>query len=93
MAYRVEYSDLLDRKAVSKIPHAERNRIQVAIEQKLLYKPEKFGEPLRSSLRSYWKLRIGNYRIIYRIHGNVVKIFAIDHRSVVYDRLLRKLKL
>jgi mRNA interferase RelE/StbE len=91
MQYKIEYSDLLDRKAVSKIPSSERKRIQSVIGSKLTHRPDSFGEPLSLSLRGYWKLRIGNYRVIYRIEGAVIKVFAIDHRSVVYERLLRKL--
>ena len=57
-----------------------------AIEAKLAVAPEKFGKPLRQSLRGYRKLRVGDHRIIFRIDANTVFILAILHRSVVYKR-------
>src|SRR3989338_8849364 len=61
-----------------------------AIENKLTAKPEVFGKPLRRSLKGYWKLRVGDYRIIYRIEKIKVKIFMIQHRSVVYGRVIKR---
>ena len=59
-------------------------RMRKAIEAKLTTAPEKFGKPLRQSLRGYRKLRIGDYRIVFRIEAHTVFILAIIHRSVVY---------
>lgn len=59
-------------------------RIKSAIEEKLTTTPEKFGKPLRQSLSGYRKLRVGDYRIVFRIKDRTVLIFAILHRSVVY---------
>ena len=59
-------------------------RIKKAIEDKLTYSPEKFGKPLRQSLRGYRNLRIGDYRVVFRIDGTSVFILAILHRSVAY---------
>lgn len=59
-------------------------RIKNAIEEKLTTAPEKFGKPLRQSLGGYRKLRVGDYRIVFRIKDRTVLIFAILHRSVVY---------
>ena len=59
-------------------------RMRKAIETKLAVAPEKFGKPLRQSLRGYRKLRIDDYRIVFRIEAHIVYILAILHRSVVY---------
>jgi len=48
-------------------------RIQSAIEKRLLTDPVKFGIPLRSTLRGYRKLRVGDYRVIYKIEEKIVK--------------------
>ena len=61
-------------------------RMHKAIETKLAVAPEKFGKPLRQSLRGYRKLRIGDHRIVFRIEARSVYILAILHRSVVYKR-------
>ena len=41
--------------------------IKKVIEDKLMTDPLKFGTPLRRSLAGFFKLRVGNYRIIYQI--------------------------
>ena len=65
------------------------HEIRAAIEEKLMSQPEIFGSPLRQSLRGYRKLRVGDYRIVYRIHRKVVKVLGIIHRSDGY-RMLEK---
>ena len=39
-----------------------RTRIKNAIERRLTTAPHLYGEPLRKTLRGYWKLRVGDYR-------------------------------
>jgi len=61
-----------------------RNRIKIAIEQKLTQRPGDFGVPLRRSLKGYRKLRVGDYRVVFKIDQQTVIILAILHRSIVY---------
>lgn len=63
-----------------------KERIRRAIEEKLASTPEDYGKPLRQSLRGYRKLRVGDYRIVFRIERDTVYILAILHRSVVYKK-------
>ena len=77
--YRVVEED------IPKLSSAWKKRIRHAIEEKLTTRPEAYGKPLRRSLKGYRKLRVGDYRVIFRIEGNTVKIFVIQHRSVVYE--------
>ena len=69
---------------IPKLPSFWKAKIKTAIENKLTERPELFGKPLRASLRGYRKLRVGDYRVVFRIEKMTVKIFAIQHRSVVY---------
>ena len=71
---------------IPKLSTSDKNKIKKAIEEKLIYHPEIFGKPLRRSLKGYRKLRVGDYRVIYRIEGIRVKILCIGHRSVVYQK-------
>lgn len=59
-------------------------RIRRAIEEKLSRAPQEFGEPLRRSLKGYWKLRVGDYRVIYKIEARSVTILRVGHRREVY---------
>lgn len=84
----VEYSVRYEKRVVSEdIPALSkvfRGRIQKAVEEKLVYEPEVFGKPLRNSLKNYRKLRVGDYRVIFRISKKEVLILCIGHRSRVY---------
>lgn len=80
----VIYHHLVVTEDITRLSSLWRRKVRRAIEEKLTRGPEVFGKPLRRSLKGYRKLRVGNYRIVYRIDRDVVKIFVIQHRSVVY---------
>jgi mRNA interferase RelE/StbE len=63
-----------------------RKIIKRSIEDKLAIDPLKFGLPLRRNLSSLFKLRVGNYRIIYQVKKNevIVLVVAVGHRKQVY---------
>ena len=42
-------------------------------------------EPLHRNLRGLYKLRVGDYRVVYGIAGKLVTIFQIGHRSDLYS--------
>lgn len=63
----------------------EEKRIKEAIEQKLTTRPEDFGVPLRRSIKGFRKLRVGSFRIVFKISDPVIYILTIQHRSVVYQ--------
>ena len=50
----------------------------------LLHNLGLYGQPLRRGLKGYRKLRVGDYRIIYRVEGEYVVILKIGHRKEVY---------
>ena len=54
--------------------------------------PEEKGEPLRQS--PYWRLRVGDYRVIYEINEREMKVVVlfIGHRKDVYDDFSRLLE-
>lgn len=85
MIYEIFYVDKVVKNDIPKISGAYKDRIKKAIEEKLTHEPDLFGKPLRRSLKNYLKLRVGDYRIIFRIENKKVKIFAIAHRRVVYE--------
>lgn len=84
VTFFIEYHELVVREDIPKVASEWRAKIRSAIEKKLTVAPEQFGKPLRRSLRGYRKLRVGAYRVIFRVAGSRVLIFAIQHRSVVY---------
>lgn len=70
------------------IPQLDRRlktRIKTAIETRLATAPQQYGDPLRKTLHGYWKLRVGDYRVVYKIAGDTVLILTIIHRRKVYE--------
>jgi mRNA interferase RelE/StbE len=61
-------------------------KIKKAIETKLTLAPQDFGAPLRKTLKGYWKLRVGDYRVIYKIVDKTVIVFRMGHRREVYEK-------
>ncbi len=84
MTYDIKYGRHIDRKRMEKIPKEDRQRIHFMIEEKLRAQPEIFGKPLHNPLYRFWSLRVGTYRVIYKIEGSTVHIELIGHRSTIY---------
>jgi len=59
-------------------------RIENAIRNRLMVNPIKYGFYLRGTLSGYKKLRVGDWRIIYRIVNKEIRILAIGNRKDVY---------
>lgn len=91
MTFEIQYHEAVFGEDISRLSSKDRDRVKKVIEDKLMIRPDIFGKPLRRSLKGYLKLRVGDYRIIFRLRGSIVKVFAIQHRSVVYKKSLRRL--
>ena len=60
-------------------------RIEKAIRNRLMINPIKYGLYLHGSLKGYRKLRVGDWRIIYRVAVKEIRIIAIGNRKDVYQ--------
>ena len=89
--FRVVYHHLVISDDIPKLSSVWKKRIRYAIEQRLKTNPDLYGKPLRRSLKGYRKLRVGDYRIIFRIENNTVKILIIQHRSMVYTQAQKRM--
>ena len=85
MGYTVTYHPSVKEKDLPKLDIIIKTRIKKAIETKLMTAPDQYGAPLRRTLKSYWKLRVGDYRVVFKIKGNEIVILAILHGKDVYD--------
>ena len=72
-------------KDISRIAGSMKDRLKVAIRERLMTEPAIYGKPLRSTLKGYWKLRVGDYRIVFGIKAGEVAIYAVCHRREVYN--------
>jgi mRNA interferase RelE/StbE len=89
--YAISVAEEVETEDILRIGPTDRKRVLVAIGTKLSTEPDLFGKPLRKPLAGYWDLRVGNYRIIYRIRGRSVFVLLIMHRGMGYEKRFQKL--
>jgi mRNA interferase RelE/StbE len=85
MVYSILYADNVARQDIPALPKKQKAQIKRAIEERLTVDPVGLGKPLRYSLLGHRRLRVGDWRIIYRIDGSAVKIVKIGNRKEVYE--------
>lgn len=84
MSFELRYHELAVKEDIPRLSSEWKTKVKRAIENRLTTLPEIYGKPLRQSLKGYRKLRVGDYRVIFKIEKGAVKILIIEHRSVVY---------
>ncbi|WP_295385613.1 type II toxin-antitoxin system RelE/ParE family toxin [uncultured Thiodictyon sp.] len=84
MAYRIEIKRNA-RKALLSLPHAYRSRIGEAIDS-LASDPRKPGTRKLEGSESLYRLRVGDYRVIYEIQDArlIIVVVKVGHRREVY---------
>lgn len=87
MNYKIFYDLGSKKKDYDKIPQGIREIIKEAIEKKLMTDPLRFGKPLRYAWKGYRRLRVGDYRVIYKVDEDkvIVIIIEIGHRKDIYE--------
>lgn len=90
MEYRLLYHPEVGHRDVPKLNRDLRSRIERAIRERLTTSPELYGRPLRGTLKGYWKLRVGDYRVVFRIAGTEAWVLGIGNRRDVYDWIQRR---
>ena len=91
MDYIIVYHPDVQKEDLLRIPQNMKEAIRRAIETRLVPEPELAGEPLRQSLKGHRKLRVGDYRVIYRIERYKVVVLKIGHRKDVYAKVFSRL--
>jgi len=88
--FAVIYHPAVKERDIPKLNADVRVRIRKAIENRLMVAPQEYGEPLRKTLKGYWKLRVGDYRVVFRIDNEDVLILGICHRKEVYPLMEKR---
>lgn len=85
--YRIEYTAEVVEQQLPGLPRTIRERILKAIEARLTLAPLDYGKPLQSNFKNHRRLRVVDYRVIYRVYEEkiLVLIVEIDHRKDVYE--------
>lgn len=91
MSFKLVYHPDVREIDIPKLDRKIQERIKKAIESRLTNAPHQYGEPLKRTLKGYWKLRVGDYRVVFKLSGTEVWIFGIIHRKDIYDRVKSRL--
>ncbi|MBA3018754.1 MAG: type II toxin-antitoxin system RelE/ParE family toxin [Proteobacteria bacterium] len=92
MIYKLKYHPDVKRSDLPKIDAKNKNMIKRAIEQRLVTHPETYGKPLQRTLKGYWKLRVGDYRVVFKVFSDDILILGIIHRKEVYRLIEKRIK-
>ena len=81
---------------ISRLDRPARDAVLKAIRKKLTVDPEGYGEPLRRELFGLWKLRVGDYRVVYRIEKQTITVLVLKvglrRDREVYKEMLTRLR-
>jgi len=89
MVYDLIYHPDVKRIDLPKIDNKNKSMIKRAIQERLTTRPEVYGKPLRRTLKGYWKLRVGNYRVVFKITGEILIIGIMD-RKTIYSQIEKR---
>jgi len=87
MKFQLIYHPDVKKIDLKEIDARNKAMIKKVIEERLATYPEKYGKPLQRSLRGYWRLRVGEYRIVFKISGKKIIILGIINRRKVYQQI------
>ncbi len=94
--WQIKIHRLVLEKDFKKIPPAQQKLIIKTIKKKLTVDPQAYGKPLSGAFSGLWRLRIEDFRIIYRILKEQVVVLVIKigirRDFQVYEELFSRLK-
>jgi len=89
MLYKIEIPETLLKKSLKKIPTSDAKKIIEEIDS-LEHDPRPSGsKKLKGSTKKpLYRIRIGDYRVVYSIFDNILTILIIEigHRKDIYSR-------
>jgi mRNA interferase RelE/StbE len=88
--YNLIYHPDVKKIDLPKIDNQNKAMIKRAIEERLAVQPEAHGKPLQRTLKGYWKLRVGDFRVVFKIIGDEILILAIMHRKNIYSQAKKR---
>ncbi len=91
MNYSLLYHPDVAKRDIPTLSHSVREEIARRIETRLTQAPELYGLPLRGTLKGYWKLRVRDYRVVYKIVSHEIWILGILHRSRIYKEATQRI--
>ena len=62
-----------------------------AIAKKLSLDPKAYGKPLREGFSGFWRLRVGDYRVVYQIFEKQIVVYVVKVGIRKDDRIYKEL--
>jgi mRNA interferase RelE/StbE len=91
MIWRVQLHKLVLTDDLSVLTALEKEMILKAINRKLSLDPEAYGKPLTGEFKGYWRLRVEDCRVVYRILKDQVLVFVVKIGDRKDDQVYREL--
>jgi len=87
LGYNISFKESVE-KDLRKIGSKDAKRIIDKIEDSLAVDPSTAGTPLTGDFKGLWRMRVGDYRIIYTFSENTLEILIlrISHRKDAYNK-------
>lgn len=96
IAWKIHIHKLVLSEDFKSINPSDQKSILKNIRKKLSVDPENYGKPLLGELKGYWRLRCGDYRVIYRIKRETIEVLVVKigirRDEQVYRNMFQRLK-
>ena len=77
-------------KDIAKLDKPIKQRVKKYIQEKLegCENPRKYGSALEGELRTFWRYRVGNYRLVAEIKDDqvIILVVGVDKRNDIYKK-------
>ncbi|WP_395463585.1 type II toxin-antitoxin system RelE/ParE family toxin [Wolbachia endosymbiont of Cantharis cryptica] len=85
--YSFYYEENVVYEDLPSLPKTIKSRVKEAIKDRLSYSPDKAGKALLGELKGHRRIRVGDYRVVYRVDklALMVMITGIKHREYSYE--------
>ena len=87
MAWKVELTDTA-KKQLARLDKTQAQRTTKYLRRVMMLEdPRDVGKALTGNLRTYWRYRVGDYRVVCEIRDNEMVIIAVmvGHRRDIYE--------
>ncbi|MGL9717213.1 MAG: type II toxin-antitoxin system RelE family toxin [Wolbachia sp.] len=85
--FSIYYEENVVYEDLPSLPKTIKSRVKEAIKERLSDFPNKVGKALLGELKGHRRIRVGDYRVVYRVNKSerVVMITGIKHREDIYE--------
>lgn len=90
MMWQIKIHPLVIREDLKSFDPPAQKMILKAIQKKLTLHPEAYGQPLSGAFSGYWRLRVQDYRVIYRIAKDQIMVLVVKIGIRKDDRIYQE---